>query len=102
MPNTVSQCHKSKSSYGPDTKTCQKPYKFDIEIKVQGRIGIMNLRDTCLMVIHPIVKHGKPMSNNRKVMGGTQICTDRRTDGQTDGQGLQQYTQVFFRKCGYN
>ena len=27
-------------------KTCQKPYKFDLEVKVQGRIWIMNVRDT--------------------------------------------------------
>ena len=26
-------------------KTCQKPYKFDFEVKVQGRIWIMNVRD---------------------------------------------------------
>ena len=35
-----------KISYGPDTKTCQKPYKFDLQVKVQGRIWIMNVRDT--------------------------------------------------------
>ena len=28
------------------TKTYQKPYKFDLEIKVQGRIWIINVRDT--------------------------------------------------------
>ena len=33
---------KQKKSYGPDTKTCQKPYKFDLEV----RIWIMNVRDT--------------------------------------------------------
>ena len=33
-------------SFGPDTKTCQKPYKIDVEVKVQGRIWIMNVRDT--------------------------------------------------------
>ena len=27
-------------------ETCQKPYKFDLKVKVQGRIWIMNLRDT--------------------------------------------------------
>ena len=35
-----------KKSYRPDTKTCQKPYKFDLEVKVQGRIWIMNVHDT--------------------------------------------------------
>ena len=33
---------------GPDTKTCQKPYKFDL-------------------------KYGKPMSNPTKVHGGIKI-----------------------------
>ena len=35
-----------QKSYGPDTKTCQKPYKFDLEVKVQGRVWFMNVRDT--------------------------------------------------------
>ena len=35
-----------KKNYGPDTKTCQKPYKFDLEVKVLGCIWIMNVRDT--------------------------------------------------------
>ena len=35
-----------KKRYGPDTKRCQKPYKFDLEVKVQGRMWIMNVRDT--------------------------------------------------------
>ena len=35
-----------KKSYGPDTKTGQKLYKFDLEVKVQGRIWIMNVHDT--------------------------------------------------------
>ena len=28
------------------TQTCQKPYKFDLEVKVQGRIWIMKVLDT--------------------------------------------------------
>ena len=39
-----------------------------------------------LMVIHPCAKYGKPMSNHKKVMGRTRICTGRRTDRQTYGQ----------------
>ena len=35
-----------KNRYGPDTKSCQKPYKFDLAVKVRGRIWIMNVRDT--------------------------------------------------------
>ena len=37
---------KQKNSYGPDTKTCQKTYKFDLEVNVQGRFWIIYLRDT--------------------------------------------------------
>ena len=37
-----------------------------------------------LMVIHPCAKNGKPMSNQKKVMGRTRICTDRWTDRQTN------------------
>ena len=63
---------KSKNSYGPETKTCQNPYKFDFEVRVQGRI--MNVYDThSLMVIHPSAKNGKLMSNQRKVMAQTLI-----------------------------
>ena len=29
---------KKVESYGQDKKTCQKPYKFDLEVKVQGCI----------------------------------------------------------------
>ena len=35
-----------KKSYGLDMKACQKPHKFDLKVKVQGRIWIMNVRDT--------------------------------------------------------
>ena len=37
---------KANRSYGTDTKSCQKPYKFDLDVKRQCRIGIMNVRDT--------------------------------------------------------
>ena len=73
-----------KKSDGPDTKTCQKPYKFDLEVKVQGRIWIFMYGAHHLMVIHPCVKYGKPMWNQKKVIGRTWICTDRLTDGRTD------------------
>ena len=49
----VSQCQtkkgklmSNKKKIVPDSKTCQKPYKFDLEVKVQGRILIMNVSDT--------------------------------------------------------
>ena len=41
----VRQCQ-TKKSYGPETKTRQKHYKFDPEVKVQGLIWIINVRDT--------------------------------------------------------
>ena len=34
---------KANRSYGSDTKTCQKPYKFDLEVKGQRLIGIIIL-----------------------------------------------------------
>ena len=61
----VSQCSPQKN-YGPDTKTCQKPYKFELEVKVEGHIWIMS------------------MSNQKKVMARTRICTDRLADRRTD------------------
>ena len=47
------------------------------------------------MVIHPCAKYGKPMSNHKKVMGGTQICT--QTDRQSDS-----YTPPELRSRGVN
>ena len=35
-----------KKTYGPDTEHVENPYKFDLEVKFQGRILIMNVRDT--------------------------------------------------------
>ena len=48
-----------------------KAYKFDLEVKGHHRIGITNVRDHSLMVIHPCAKYGKPMSIQKKVMGRT-------------------------------
>ena len=68
-------------------KTCQKPYKFDLKVKIQGCIWIMNVRDT--------LSHGNtPMSQiwlanvkQKKNYGldtNLHRQTDRRTDGQTE------------------
>ena len=38
-----------------------------------------------LIVIDPYAKYGKPTSKGKKVMGGTRICTDGRTDTFTGG-----------------
>ena len=37
---------KGQKSLVLDTKQCHKPYKFEFEVKVQGHIWIMNVRDT--------------------------------------------------------
>ena len=68
-----------KNCYGPNTKTCQKPCKFDLEVKGQHCIGIMNLRNTSSHGYTPIAKYGKPyVSDQKKVMCRTQIYI--RTD----------------------
>ena len=46
---------KANKSYGTDTKSCKKPYKFDLDVKRRCRIGIMNVRNNRLMVIDPCV-----------------------------------------------
>ena len=43
--NMVSQCQTIKMLWAGH-ETCQKLYKFDLEVKVQGRIWILNVRDT--------------------------------------------------------
>ena len=37
---------KGQKSCDPNMKTVQKPYKFDLKVKGQHRIDIMNVRDT--------------------------------------------------------
>ena len=53
-----------KKSYWLDTKTCKKKnknpqtFEFDLEVKVQGRISIRNVRDTSSHgVTHMIVSN---------------------------------------------
>ena len=61
---------KDKRSCGPNTKPCHKPYKFDLEVKGQRRIGIMNVCDTSFfLVIGPCALYGKPMSKKTEVTG---------------------------------
>ena len=38
--------NQTQKCYGPDTKTCQKYYKFDLEVNVHFRVEIIYLRDT--------------------------------------------------------
>ena len=65
----------------------QNPYKFDLTVKGQRRIRIMNVRDKS--------SHGKPMSKHKKVRSRTRICTDRQTDKVIE-QALT--TFIFFSK----
>ena len=37
---------KDKKVKGLNTKPCHKPYKFDLEVKGQGRIRVKNVLDT--------------------------------------------------------
>ena len=37
---------KGQKSSDPNTKPCHKPYKYDLEVKGQHRIGITNVRHT--------------------------------------------------------
>ena len=115
---------KGQKRWGLNKKSCHKPYKFDLKVKGQGHIRIMNVLDTSslgdrpmcqiwyanvkanrsykldmktwqkpikltwrskvniqsgswmytahrLMVIHPCAKYGRPMSNQKQVMGRT-------------------------------
>ena len=66
-----------KECYGPDTKKCQKPCKF--EVKGQHCIGIMILRNTSSHGDTSMVKYGKPMSDQK-----TSYVPD--TDGRKDRQ----------------
>ena len=36
---------KGQKSYCLNTKPCNKPYKFELEVKGQRHIGIMNVRN---------------------------------------------------------
>ena len=62
-----------------------KPYKFDLKVKVQGRIWIMNVRDTSsrgdicqiwLADVKPKRSYGPDTNLHRQ--------TDRQMEGQTD------------------
>ena len=43
--HTILYNYQANRIYGSDTKTCQNLYKFDLEVKVHGGIGIMNVHD---------------------------------------------------------
>ena len=57
-----------------------KPYKFDLHVKGQCSVGIMNV---CDILSHSDTTmyhvYGMPMSIKENVSGQTRICTDRQT-----------------------
>ena len=56
-----------QKSCGLNTKLCQKPNKFDLEVKGKHRIWIIY----SLMVIDPCATHGMLISKQTEVMGWT-------------------------------
>ena len=58
---------KQKKSYGPDMKTSQNSLKFDIEVIVQCRIGIMNVRETSSHGDTPMWRICKQISKQKKI-----------------------------------
>ena len=60
---------------------CKKNYKFDLEVKSQRCIEIMNVCDTLSHVDTPICQIWYANVNAKKnVTGQILICTNRRTD----------------------
>ena len=45
---------KGQKRWGLNTKSCHKPYKFDLEVKGQGHIRIMNVLDTSSLGYRPM------------------------------------------------
>ena len=62
---------KANRSYRLDMKTWQKPIKLTWRSKVNIQSGSWMYTTHRLMVIHPCAKYGRPMSNQKKVMGRT-------------------------------
>ena len=71
-------------NHGPDTKTCQIPINLTLRSIFKVISESWMYAKHRLMVIHPCAKYGKPMSDQKIVMGRTRICTDRWTDKWTD------------------
>ena len=79
-------------------KTCQKPYKFDGEVKGQRPIGIMNVHNTSSHDDTPMCQICLAYVKPKTGMDRTRICKDRRTDGQTE---WFLYTPLNFVHGGY-
>ena len=73
-----------------DAKTCQRPFKFDLEVKSQCLIGIMNVRD--ILSYGHVPNMVSQCQTKTKLWAGhesvrqTDRQTDRQMDRQTDGQ----------------
>ena len=92
-----------KKVKGRTRKHVKNPINLTLRSKFKVVSGSWMYATHRLMVIHPCAKYGKPMSNHKKVMGRTRICTDRRTDRRTDGQTEWfLYTPLNFVRGGYN
>ena len=73
-----------KKVMGRTQKHVKNPINLTLRSKFKVISGSWMYATHRLMVIHPCVKYGKPMSNHKKVMGRTRIFTDGRTDRQSD------------------
>ena len=73
-----------KKVMGRTRKHVKTPINFTLRSNFKVVSGSWMFATHRLMVIHPCAKYGKPMSNHKKVMGRTRICTEGRTDRRTD------------------
>ena len=62
---------KGQKSLVLNTKQCHKPYKFDLEVKVQGISGSLMYLTPPLMVIDQSANFDMPMSKLTEVTGST-------------------------------
>ena len=57
---------------GRTRKDVKNPVNFNLEVKGQRRIGIMNVRDTSSHCDTPMCQNGQLMSNQKKITDRTQ------------------------------
>ena len=74
---------KGHKSCGPNTKSCQKPYKFDLEVKDKGHTGVMNV---CASSSHGDTPMCQTWYANVKAKRSNGLDTNlhRQTDRRTD------------------
>ena len=81
VPNKVWLCQRTKKlrQNKLNTKLCHKSYKFDLKVKVQGRIWIMNVCDTSSYGDTPLyAKYGKNFVHWGILSGLLWINNDKR------------------------